>query len=99
MNMHSPAHAGQLIAEWLDGLKDEGTPISITQLAARIQVTRAALSRIINGKAALTADVALRLQAALGINADLLMRVQVAHELWTIAQRPRPDIQPLCMPT
>ena len=30
MNTHNPAHAGQLIAEWLDGLKEGGQPVSIT---------------------------------------------------------------------
>ena len=82
MNMHNPAHAGQLIAEWLEGLKENGQAVSITQLAERIQMTRTMLSRIIHGKAALTADVALRLEAALGISSDLLMRVQVKHDLW-----------------
>jgi len=95
MNMHNPAHAGQLIAEWLEGLKENGQSVSITQLAERIQMTRTMLSRIIHGKAALTADVALRLEAALGISSDLLMRVQVKHDLWVAAQRTRPDIQPL----
>lgn len=97
MNMHNPAHAGQLITEWLEGLKDTAQPVSITQLAERIHITRAMLSRIIHGKAALSADIALRLQAALGINADLLMRVQVQHDLWVAAQRPRFNIQPLCV--
>ena len=95
MNMHNPAHAGQLIAEWLEGLKENGQAVSITQLAERIQMTRTMLSRIIHGKAALTADVALRLEAALGISSDLLMRVQVKHDLWVAAQRIRPNIQPL----
>lgn len=94
-NMHNPAHAGELIAEWLDGLKDEGTPVTVTQLAERIQITRAMLSRIINGKAPLTADIALRLNAALGINADLLMRVQASYAIWQVAQKPRPVIEPL----
>ena len=97
MNMHNPAHAGQLIADWLDGLKESGQQISITQLAEGIYITRAMLSRIINGKAPLTADIALRLQAALGMNADLLMRVQVKHDLWLVAQRPRPHIQSFCV--
>lgn len=95
MNMHNPAHAGQLIAEWLEGLKENEQAVSITQLAERIQMTRTMLSRIIHGKAALTADVALRLEAALGISSDLLMRVQVKHDLWVAAQRIRPNIQPL----
>ncbi|KAA0599918.1 HigA family addiction module antidote protein, partial [Escherichia coli] len=64
------------------------------ELAERIQVTRVLLSRIINGKAPITADVALRLQDALGISADLLMRVQSKHSLWMESQKQRPQIQP-----
>ena len=80
----------QLIADWLDGLKESEQPISITQLSEGIHITRAMLSCSINDKAPLTADIALRLQAALGMNADLLMRVQVKHDLWLVAQRPCP---------
>lgn len=93
--MHNPAHAGQLILEWLDGLKEIGTPITITQLAERIQITRAMLSRIIHGKAPLTADIALRLHDALGISPELLMKVQVSYALWTEAQKVRPKIMPI----
>ena len=56
MMMHNPAHAGELVSEWLDGLKDEGQAITITELAERIKVTRPLLSRIINGKVPVTAD-------------------------------------------
>ena len=90
--VYNPAHAGQLVQEWLDGLKEEGTPVTVTQLANSMCVTRTALSRMINGHTALTADMALRLQAALGINADLLMRVQAGYEIWQASQLPRPHI-------
>ena len=46
MMMNNPAHAGELISEWLDGLKEEGQAITITELAERIQITRPLLSRI-----------------------------------------------------
>ncbi|GAC1378270.1 MAG: HigA family addiction module antitoxin [Aquirhabdus sp.] len=95
MNMHNPAHAGQLIQEWLDGLKSEGTPVTVTELAKNIQVTRATLSRIIHGHAALTADIALRLNAALGVNAHLLMKVQANYDIWQASQKPRPNITPI----
>ena len=42
----------------------------------------------------MTADVALRLHDALGISADLLMRVQSKHSLWMESQKQRPHIQP-----
>ena len=97
MMMNNPAHAGELVSEWLDGLKEEGQAITITELAERIQVTRPLLSRIINGKAPVTADVALRLHDALGISADLLMRVQSKHSLWIESQKQRPQIQPFLL--
>ncbi len=60
-----------------------------------MQISRVMLSRIIHGKASLSADNALRLQSALGISAELLMRVQVKHDLWELSNKPRPHIQSL----
>lgn len=94
MMMNNLAHVGELVSEWLDGLKEEGKAITITELAERIQVTRPLLSRIINGKAPVTADIALRLHDALGISADLLIRVQSRHSFWMESQKKRPQIQP-----
>jgi addiction module HigA family antidote len=91
MNMHNPAHACQLITEWLDGLKHDGQSISVTQLAQHIQITRHKLSRIIHGNTSLSADVALRLEAALGISSDLLMHVQVKHDLWVAVEYKRAE--------
>ena len=96
--MYNPTHAGELISEWLEGCKENGQPITISQLAANIQITRAMLSRIINGKAALTADVALRLHVALGIDAEMLMKAQANHALWLASQQPRPNIMPMYQP-
>ena len=66
--MHNPAHPGMLIA---DQMGDR----TITELAKHLRVTRAALSRIINGKAAVSAEMALRLEDAFGIKADLWLRL------------------------
>lgn len=94
MTMYNPAHAGELVSEWLDGLKEEGQTITVTELADRIKVTRTLLSRIIHGKAPVSANIALRLHDALGISADLLMRVQSKHSLWVESQKQRPEIKP-----
>ena len=83
MMMHNPAHAGELVSEWLDGLKDEGQAITITELAERIKVTRPLLSRIINGKAPVTADIALRLHDALGICSNLRIHIKIRNLLNT----------------
>lgn len=97
MTMYNPAHAGELVSEWLDSLKEEGQTITVTELADRIKVTRTLLSRIIHGKAPVSADIALRLHDALGISADLLMRVQSKHSLWVESQKQRPEIKPFFM--
>jgi addiction module HigA family antidote len=54
---------------------------TITELAKHLKVTRAALSRVINGKAAVSAEMALRLEAAFGVKADLWLRMQSARDL------------------
>ena len=88
--MHNPAHPGEVLKE--------GWPaeVTITAAAKQLGVTRAALSRILNGHAAISADMALRLQDWLGINAQMWLRMQAAYDLWQ-AQRNqrRPHIERL----
>ncbi|MGA7832113.1 MAG: HigA family addiction module antitoxin [Terracidiphilus sp.] len=59
--MYNPAHPGELLQEWLEGLN-----VTITDFAKHIGVSRVTLSRIANGKASITADMALRFSAAFG---------------------------------
>ncbi len=80
MPMRNPAHPGMLIA---DQMGDR----TITSLAKHLRVTRAALSRIINGKAAVSAEMALRLEDAFGIKADMWLRLQVQRDLWVASQQ------------
>ncbi|MEN9430222.1 MAG: addiction module antidote protein HigA family, partial [Pseudomonadota bacterium] len=61
-------------------------------LAAHIGITRTTLSRIVNGHQALTADVALRLHEALGVSPELLLKMQVARDIWENQQKPRSPI-------
>ncbi len=88
MKMHNPAHPGMLIA---DQMGDR----TITELAKHLRVTRAALSRIINGKAAVSAEMALRLEDAFGIKADLWLRLQTQRDLWVASQKKRVKVAPL----
>ena len=53
--MHNPAHPGEVLREWLP----EG--MTVTEAATQLQVSRVMLSKILNGKAGITADMALRL--------------------------------------
>ena len=54
---------------------------TITELAKHLRVTRAALSRIINGKAAVSAEMALRLEKAFGVRMDTLLRMQTVYDI------------------
>lgn len=93
--MYNPPHPGLLIADVIEGMKEEGVSITITSLAAHISITRATLSRIIHGHQAITPDIALRFRDALGIDNELLLRIQLAHDSWQAEQRPRPVISSL----
>ncbi|TDU23167.1 addiction module HigA family antidote [Chromohalobacter marismortui] len=85
--MHNPAHPGAVLREYIGD-------ISVTEAAKRLGVTRAALSRILNGNAGISADMALRLEQALGTSAELWLEMQLKYELWQAAQRPRAQVPP-----
>lgn len=54
---------------------------TVKQLAQHFGVSRQALSTLLNGRAALSADMAIRFEKAFGIKADTLMRMQGAYDL------------------
>jgi addiction module HigA family antidote len=62
---------------------------SVTALAKHLGVTRAALSRVVNGKAGVSAEMALRLEDALGVEAEMWLRMQVQRDLWVATQKKR----------
>lgn len=67
--------------------------ITVKDLAEHLAVSRQNLSNLLNGRIALSADMALRFEAAFGISAATLLRMQSAHDLATTrAQSGRPAI-------
>ncbi|MDF3836396.1 HigA family addiction module antitoxin [Cupriavidus basilensis] len=92
--MHKPPHPGSVLAEWLAGLDD----MTITAFAEHIEVTRATLSRIVNGHAAITPDIAIRLEEALGASREMWCGMQTAYDLWMAARKPRKRIKPVARP-
>ena len=85
--MHDPAHPGEVLREYLP----EG--MSVKEAAARLGVTRQALSAILNGRAGISADMALRLSEALGTSAEMWISMQGAYDLWIARSRPRPKVR------
>jgi addiction module HigA family antidote len=92
MKMHNPAHPGLLIADILEnGNLETGT--SVTALAKHLGVTRAALSRVVNGRASVSAEMALRLENALGVDAELWLRMQVQRDIWVASRKKRKKVR------
>ena len=88
--MHNPSHLGGLLRTWMDGAN-----LTVTQLADHIGVTRATLSRIINGHAGVTAEMDLRLHQALGTREGMWLDLQKQRDLWVAKQVKAPRIKRL----
>ena len=90
--MNNPPHPGEVLK---DTVLRRGGGLSVTEFAKRLGVSRVALSRVANGRAALSAELAIRLAAALGGSAESWLRMQVSYDLWQAQRKRRPKIQPL----
>ncbi len=88
--MHNPPHPGETLKE--DILPDLG--LSVTQAAEQLGVSRATLSRIINGRSAISADMAIRLSQWLGGSAEIWLRAQLQYDLWRAESKPRAPVKP-----
>jgi addiction module HigA family antidote len=89
--MHSPAHPGSILRELY--LKPLG--VSISGAAEALGVSRKHLSAIVNARAPITPDMAMRLAAAFDTEAALWINLQAQHDLWTVSRKPRPKVKPL----
>ena len=76
MLMKNPSHPGEIIF-W--GIL-EPLDLSISKAAKILGVRQATLSAVINGRAALSPDLALRVEKAFGPKVDLLLRIQAAYD-------------------
>lgn len=75
--MRKPPHPGEVLR---DGVFT-GTGITVTDFARRIGVTRMTLSNVVNGRNGVSADMAVRLAAALGGSAESWLRMQMQYDL------------------
>ena len=87
--MYNPPHPGEVLQ---DTVLAESR-ISVSEFARKLGVSRVALSRVVNGRAAISADMALRLAAALGGSAESWLQMQAAYDLWHAAKKRRPKVQ------
>lgn len=87
--MHNPPHPGEILQ---DTVLSE---LTVTEFARRLGVSRVALSRVVNARAAVSAELAIRLAAALGGSPESWLNMQMAYDLWHAQKKRRPKIQRL----
>jgi len=77
MPIKNPRHPGDFIRTEI--IVPAG--LSVTAAAAALRVSRPALSSLLNGRAGLSGDMALRIEKAFGVKMDTLMRMQAAYDI------------------
>lgn len=88
MQMHNPPHPGEVIR----ALCLEPLGLSVTEAAEALGVTRKTLSAILNGRAGVSPEMAIRLSIAFNTTADSWLNQQAQYELWH-AEQHRKDLK------
>lgn len=77
IRMKNPAHPGGFVKSEII----EPLGLSVTGAAQALGVTRAALSAVLNERAHLSPEMALRIEKAFGVSMDTLMRMQNSYDI------------------
>ena len=88
MKMHNPPHPGEIVKE----LCLEPLGLTVTDAARALGVSRKTLSSIVNGRAGISAEMAVRLSIAFGTAAESWLNQQVQYDLWK-AERGRKKLR------
>ena len=87
--MYNPPHPGGTLRE--DVLPAMG--LTVTEAAKQIGVTRVALSRVLNGHAGISIEMALKIEAWLGVEhggrAEMWVGMQMKHDMWQARHKQR----------
>lgn len=78
MKMHNPPHPGEVLKE----LCLEPLELSVTRAAEALGVSRKTLSAILNGRAGISPEMALRLSKAFGTTPESWLNQQMHYDLW-----------------
>jgi addiction module HigA family antidote len=83
MMMHNPPHPGEVIREFLGEM-------TVSAAAEHLGVGRVTFSGVLNGKAAVSPEMAVRLAAAFGTSSpEVWLRMQAKYDLWQVQKRNR----------
>lgn len=83
MRMHDPPHPGEVIKR----LCLEPLRISVTEAAQALGISRKTLSAILNGRAGISPEMAVRLSMAFGTSSESWLNHQTQYDLWHAEQR------------
>jgi addiction module HigA family antidote len=89
--MHSPPHPGAILRD----LYMKPMKVTIVDAADALGVTSKHISGIVNGRARVTADMAIRLAAAFDTEPQVWVNLQAQHDLWVASQKKPPNVKPL----
>ena len=92
MEMYEPPHPGEIIRELC--LEPQG--ISVTRAAEALGVSRKTLSAILNGRAGISPEMAIRLSLAFDTSPESWLNQQAQYDLWLVRQRRQEiEVEPL----
>jgi len=83
MRMHNPPHPGEIIKR----LCLEPLGVTVTEAAQALGISRKTLSAILNGRAGISPEMAVRLSMAFGTSAESWLNQQTQYDLWHAEQR------------
>lgn len=89
--MANPAHPGEILRE----LYLEPMGVTITEAAEALGVSRKHISAIVNGRAPVTPDMAMRLAVVFTTEPETWVNLQAQYDLWDISRKARPRVKPL----
>jgi addiction module HigA family antidote len=78
--MYNPPHPGIIVKKALI----DGTGLSVTEAARVLGISRLSLSKLINGRAGISPEMAIRLSIALNTSSKMWLGMQDAYELWQL---------------
>lgn len=83
LRMHNPPHPGEILQDgWLRPLG-----VTVTEAAKALDVSRKTLSQILNGRAGISPEMAVRLSIAFNTTAERWLQLQVQYDLWHAERR------------
>ena len=86
--MYNPPHPGEVLREFLPDGK------TIEEVARRLGVSRVQLSRVLNARSAISADMAIRIGLLINTTPESWLAGQIKWDLWQASRKPRPDVEP-----